>query len=123
MPEHDPARHLGDSFSGALRTFAYFMSSGTHYMLEGVDYMKFYGAAPSVIEKVFAIYANVIKLDSEGAVVNAKWAEKRATDYLRAYCDPNYVVNPPFDDWETALHEPPPLVDIDGKFDGRGGTI
>jgi hypothetical protein len=31
---------LGNSFSCALRTFAYFMSSGTHSMLEGIDYLS-----------------------------------------------------------------------------------
>jgi hypothetical protein len=35
---------LSNSFSGALRTFAYFMASGTHYMLTGVDYLSLYGA-------------------------------------------------------------------------------
>jgi hypothetical protein len=44
-------------------------------------------------------------------VLNAKYAEKRATDYLRAYCDPSFVVEPPFEDWEVKLHEPPPLKD------------
>ena len=30
---------LGNDFSGALRTFAYFMASGTHYMIEDIDYI------------------------------------------------------------------------------------
>ena len=50
---------LGDSFSGTLRTFAYFMASGTQYTLEGVDYLPLYGSEPSAIEQVFAIFANV----------------------------------------------------------------
>ena len=41
--------HLSNSFSGALRIFAYFMSSGTHYMLDGVDYLPLYGNEPSAI--------------------------------------------------------------------------
>jgi hypothetical protein len=79
---------LSPSFSGALRTFAYFMASGSHYMLEGIDYISLYGEQPSAIEQVYAIYANVIELDGNGKVLNAKYAEKRATDYLRSYCDP-----------------------------------
>jgi hypothetical protein len=59
----------------------------------------------------FAIYANVIELDEDGLVLNAKYAERRATDYLRAYLDRSFVVEPPYDEWEIALHEPPPLVD------------
>jgi hypothetical protein len=39
-------------------------------------------------------YANVIEMDEDGKVINAKYAEKRATDYLRSYCDPNFKVSP-----------------------------
>ena len=44
---------LSNSFSGALRTFAYFMASGSHYLLEGVDYLSLYGEEPSAIEMAF----------------------------------------------------------------------
>ncbi|HEY1789105.1 MAG TPA: hypothetical protein VGJ73_13165 [Verrucomicrobiae bacterium] len=103
---------LSNSFSGALRTFAYFMSSGTHYMLEGVNYLHLYGKEPSAIEQVFAIFANVLELDEKGQVLNAQHAQKRATDYLRSYCDRNFKVDPPYEDWELALHGPPPLKDL-----------
>jgi hypothetical protein len=103
--------HLNPSFSGALRTFAYFMASGTHYMLEGVDYLPLYGTAPSAIEQAYAIFANVLEIDDNGQVLNAQRAQKRATDYLRYYCDPTFTVEPPFQDWELALHPPPPLHD------------
>lgn len=102
---------LGNSFSGALRTFAYFMASGTQHTLEGVDYLSLYGEEPSAIEQVFAIYANVIELDESGDVINAKYAEKRATDYLRAYCDPSFKVVPEYEEWELELHAPPPMRD------------
>ncbi len=71
---------LSNSFSGALRTFAYFMSSGTHYMLKGVDYLPLYGKEPSAIEQAYAIFANVLELGENGQVVNAHHAQKRATD-------------------------------------------
>jgi hypothetical protein len=100
---------LSSSVSGAVRTFAYFMSSGTHYMLEGIDYLSLYGNEPSAIEQAYAIFLNVLELDENGQVLNAKHAQKRATDYLRAYCDPRFKVDPPFEDWETKLHEPPSL--------------
>ncbi|SFW89490.1 DUF7677 family protein [Chitinophaga sancti] len=102
---------LSNSFSGALRTFAYFMASGTQSTLQGVDYLWLYGEEPSAIEQVFAIYANVMELDEQGNVVNAKYAEKRATDYLRSYCDSSFKVEPEYEDWEVALHAPPPLKD------------
>ena len=37
---------LSNDFSGALRTFAYFMASGSHYMLEDVEYLTLYGEDP-----------------------------------------------------------------------------
>ncbi len=104
--------HLSQSFSGALRTFAYFMASGSQYTLEGVDYLDLYGSEPSAIEQVYAIFANVLELDGDGLVLNAHYAQKRATDYLRAYCDPKFKVEPPYEDWEVELHEPPPRQDL-----------
>ncbi len=103
---------LSNSFSGSLRTFAYFLSSGTHDMLEGIDYLSLYGTEPSAIEQAYAIFANVLELDENGQVLNAQYAQKRATDFLRSYCDPRFDVDPPFEDWETDLHEPPPLKDL-----------
>lgn len=81
-------------------------------MLEGVDYIPLYGAEPSAIEQAYAIYANVIVLDENGSVLNAKWAEKRATDYIHRYIDPAFRVEPEFEDWELELHPPPPLKDL-----------
>ncbi|MEI6916159.1 MAG: hypothetical protein WCL39_13570 [Armatimonadota bacterium] len=95
---------LPNNVSGAFRTFSYFMSSGTHYMLDGVDYLALYGSEPSAIEQVYAIFANVLEFDDDGNVTNLKYAEKRATDSLRAYCDPSYKVDPPYEDWETTLY-------------------
>ncbi|RYF26319.1 MAG: hypothetical protein EOO42_01760 [Flavobacteriales bacterium] len=102
---------LSNSFSGALRTFAYFMASGNQHTLNGIDYLSLYGNEPSAIEQVFAIYANVIELDDDGQVTNARYAEKRATDYLRSYIDSSFKVEPPYEDWEIELHGAPPLQD------------
>lgn len=103
---------LSNSYKGALRTFAYFLASGTHYQLEGVDYLDLFGTEPSAIEQAFAIFANVIEMDEEGKVLNAKYAEKRAVDYIRSYCESSFKVEPPYEDWETELHNPPPLKDL-----------
>lgn len=88
------------------------MASGTQNTLQGIDYLTLYGEDPSAIEQVFAIYANVIELDENGIVLNSKYAEKRATDYIRQYCDSNFIVKPPYEDWEIELHNPPPLKDL-----------
>ena len=68
--------HLSHSFSGALRTFAYFMSSGTHYMLEGVDYLPLYGSEPSAIEQAYAIFANVVEVDERPSAECAARSEE-----------------------------------------------
>ena len=81
-------------------------------MLEGVDYLFLYGNEPSAIERVYAIFANVLELDENGQVLNAQRAQKRATDYLRAYCDRSFKVDPPYENWELELHGPPPLRDL-----------
>ena len=60
---------------------------------------------------MFAIFANVLVLDEQGQVLNAQYAQKRATDHLRAYCDPTFKVTPPYEDWELELHGPPSLED------------
>ncbi|MCB0446087.1 MAG: hypothetical protein KDD03_00975 [Gelidibacter sp.] len=103
---------LSDSYKGALRTFAYFLASGTHYQLKGIDYLDLFGNEPSAIEQSFAIFTNVIQMDEDGNVLNAKYAEKRAGDFIRAYCDSSFKVEPPYEDWETELHPPPPLKDL-----------
>lgn len=79
---------LGNSFSGALRTFAYFMASGTQNTLEDIDYLSLYGEEPSAIEQVFAIYANVIELDENGNVINAKYAESNRLIYVHIVIQP-----------------------------------
>ena len=102
---------LSSDFSGALRTFAYFMASGTHYMLEDVEYQDLYGEEPSAIEMVFAIFVNVLELDEDGKVLNFTYAQRRATDYLRSYCTAEFEVEPPYEEWETCLYGPPSLQD------------
>ena len=95
---------LSNSFSASLRTFSYFLASGTHYQLKEIDYIGLYGEEPSAIEQAYAIFANVIELDENGVVLNAKYAEKRAVDYIRSYCDSTFKVQPPYEDWEIELY-------------------
>jgi hypothetical protein len=39
------------------------------------------------MEQIYAIFANVIELDEDGVVVNAKYADRRAAQWLRRYID------------------------------------
>ena len=98
---------LSPEISGYVRTFAYFLASGTHRGLKGVDYLDLFGSEPSAIEQVFAILLNVLEVDENGHILNGDEAQQRAVDYLRQYCDPTFEVQPPYADWELALHPYP----------------
>lgn len=102
---------LSERFSGALRTFAFWIANRSvgNPLLEGVDYSCIF-EEPSALEQVFAIFANVIEIDEEGEVLNAKWAERRAAQFILQYVTGTQP-EPPFEVWETELHGPPPRTD------------
>jgi hypothetical protein len=99
-------RKLSDSTSAALRTFAFWVANGTvgHPLLEGLEYRQVLIQEPSAMERLFAIFANVLELDDDDQVTNAKHAEHRAAQWLRTYLEPEFVIEPPLEDWEIALH-------------------
>ena len=97
---------ISAGFSGALRTFSFWVANGTVGLplSEGVDYWDDLKDSPSLMEQVYAIFANVIELNDAGEPTNAKHAEFRAAQYLRSWCDPSYIVTPPLEAWETNLY-------------------
>lgn len=92
--------------SGAVRQFAYWFAHGTvgDPLLDGIDYLEDLREESSFAEQAFAIFMNNLETDEQGSVVNYKYCEKRAAQYIRSYCDASYKVEPPFEDWETELH-------------------
>lgn len=98
-------KKLSHSFSSALRTFSFWIANGTvgYPLLEGIDYSCIFHE-PSMLEQAYAIFANVIEIDDDGNVLNAKYAEKRAAQFIRSYVDRNYVVEPPLEAWEVELY-------------------
>lgn len=106
-------RKLSQDFSGALRTFSFWIANGTvgHPLLKGIDYRPEMLLSPSLTEQAYAIFANVIEFSEDGMPTNAKYAEYRAAQYIRSYCDRTYVVSPPFEGWEVELFGPPPRED------------
>ena len=103
-------KKLSHSLSGALRTFSYWVANGSlgQPLLDDIDYSRLLSEEPSALEQVYAIFANVIEMDDDGTVMNAKHAERRAAQWLRSYMDPAYQVLPPWTDGELTLHAPPP---------------
>lgn len=96
---------LSHSVSGAVRLFSFWVANRTVGLplLEGVDYSCIF-EEPSALEMTYAIFINVLELDEEGVVLNAKHAEHRAAQCIRSYVERGYVVEPPFEDWETSLY-------------------
>jgi hypothetical protein len=96
---------LSPSVSHAVRLFSFWMANRTVGLplLNGLDYSCIF-EEPSALEQAYAIFINVLELDDLGTVLNAKHAEHRAAQSIRRYIDSDYVVEPPFEDWELCLY-------------------
>ena len=55
------------------------------------------------LERLVAIFCNVLRFDQEYNVMNEAWARFRASQYIRIVIDDAYQVKPPFKEWETTL--------------------
>ena len=97
---------ISESVRAELRLFAFFLANRTldaECLPASVGYSDIFSEASS-LEQVFAIWANVIEIDEAGVVRNAGGAARRAAQYIRSYVDRSFIVEPPFEDWELALH-------------------
>jgi hypothetical protein len=103
---------LSKPLCGTLRTFAFWLANRSlgSPLLDGVDYSAIFHE-PSALEATFAIFANVIEVDEQGSVLNAKWAERRAAQWVLQYVT-GKAADPPLAEWELSLHDPPPKHDI-----------
>lgn len=99
---------LSESVCASLRFFAFYLANSTVDMeiLADIDYRPELMKFGSPLETVFTIFTNVLELDEAGEVINAGEAQYRAAQWIRRYCDPAYVVDPPFEPWETELKGP-----------------
>jgi hypothetical protein len=105
---------LSEGFKGALRLFVYYYTNGTlaylvkdGSLLGSLDYREALKDEPSIVEQVFAIYTNNIRMDANGQVLNQSHAMNRAAQYIiHSLCDsePRYQAVPDFEDWELELH-------------------
>ncbi|MDP3711247.1 MAG: hypothetical protein Q8R60_02015 [Mycobacteriales bacterium] len=92
----------------AIRFFAFFVGNGTLGIadvfkdFEG-DYRDSLLGYGSDLERLFAIFTNVLDVREDGTVTNEHAAGQRAAQWWRARLDPTYVVEPPFEDWECEL--------------------
>lgn len=98
---------LPEEVRSSLRFFAFYLANGTLDMelLDDIDYRPALVDFGSTLEMVFTIYTNVLEIDEDGQVDDGD-AQYRAAQWIRRYCDPTYVVDPPFEEWETRLAGP-----------------
>ncbi len=100
---------LSAHLRGDIRLFAFFLANRTVapdlLSIDGDDdYRPNLVTFGSELEMVFAIFTNVLEIDENGDPTNASWAQRRAAQWIRSYVDPSYVVDHPFEEWETELH-------------------
>lgn len=91
--------------------FMYYYANGTlpfvvgHSILNDGEYVERLLEIPSNFETMTAIYMNNILIDEVGMVVNQKHAMTRAAQFIRSAFDGDYIVEPPFEDWEFEKHQ------------------
>lgn len=92
---------------GAVRQFSLYFAKGTlgYPLLKGIDYLgEILKEESSFAEQTFAIFMNNLEIDEKGNVLNYKYCENRAAQYIKKYFDGAYTVEPPFEQWEIELH-------------------
>ncbi len=96
---------LSSDVSAQLRLFAFYLSNGTltPEVLSGIYYSSILHE-PSALEMIFAIFANTLKVDENGKVLDSGHPERRAAQYIRTWFDRSYIVELPFEQWEQELH-------------------
>ena len=105
---------LSNDFKSALRHFVYYYTNGTlpyvigdETILKNIDYREDLKEEASLVEQAYAIFANTIKMDENGKVLNQTHAMKRSAQWIRLVCreeGDDYQVEPEFEDWEIELH-------------------
>ncbi len=98
---------LSNYVSGAVRQFAMSFVRGDlgNPLLKDIDYTgEVLKEESSFAEQAFAIFMNNLELDSTGNVINYKYSEKRAAQYIRSFFDREYTVEPSFESWELELY-------------------
>ena len=103
----DEKSKVSNYVSGAVRQFAMSFARGDlgNPLLKDIDYTgDILKEESSFAEQAFAIFMNNLELDGTGNVLNYKYSEQRAAQYIRSYFDREYTVEPPFESWELELY-------------------
>lgn len=90
---------------GAISLFALTLGRGDleSSILGQINYLPHLFMGGSLLEMLFAIFGNVLRIDDQQHVTNQAYATRRAAQYLRHERDPLFDITPPFAAWETEL--------------------
>jgi hypothetical protein len=96
---------LSEDVRARLRLFAFLLVNGT-LQVEGLPWVDYRMVLlePSMVEQVFAIWSNVLEVNSDGRAWNDHAASQRAAQYIRGQADRSYVIDPPLEQWEIELY-------------------
>ncbi|WP_326681609.1 DUF7677 family protein [Streptomyces sp. NBC_01237] len=94
-----------EKWKDAVVAFACKLGSGTlaPKVLKGIDYVPYLVEGGSLPEDVVMVFANVLRVTSDGTPTNAGHAEHRAAQKLREWLEPGYQPDPPMEIWEFNL--------------------
>lgn len=95
--------------SGAVRQFSLWFANasiGGGTLLRGYedDFYELFREENSWVEQAFAIFVNNLEVDELGVVLNYEHSEMRAAQFVRSCLDREYTIEPPLEQWETALY-------------------
>jgi hypothetical protein len=94
----------------SLRLFSFFLGNGTVNLevlpLDMGDYRHNIVQYGSELEQIYTIFLRNLRIEADGKILGAEYAQRRAAQWIRRYCDPSYVIEPPFTDRELELGEP-----------------
>lgn len=72
-------------------------------LLSGNYFPELVDCAAGFLEMTFAIWSNVVQIDSKDDVTNLEITENRVAQWIMAHLDEDYEIKPELEDWETEL--------------------
>jgi hypothetical protein len=104
-PTTGPAA-IPEDLIATVRSFSFALGNGTldrEVLPREIDYRQSVVQFGSELELIYNIFLRNLTLTASGEVGNSSYAQRRAAQWIRSYCDPDYVVDPPLSDHEQEL--------------------
>ncbi len=91
------------------KRFSFYLGNGTldpSILSPDNDYRPHIIEYGSELEHIYTIFLRNLQIDNHGKVHNVAYAQRRAAQWIRHYLDPQYRVEPPFNNDELELGSP-----------------